>query len=224
MQYYNRFPPATKNLILINILIFIATLVNREYMLSNFALFYPTSPYFHWWQLITHMFMHGNFWHLFFNMYSLFIFGSAVERSIGTKKFLILYFVAGFGAVALHFGVMNIQTAVLASQVSKGVEGALQTYASIKGIPTVGASGAIYGLLLSYALLYPQNRLTLIFPPITLSAKTWVLIFAAIELFTGISGFSDGVAHFAHLGGMLFAWGLIAYWKKKRCLYDDYMN
>ncbi|MGN1225814.1 MAG: rhomboid family intramembrane serine protease [Candidatus Cryptobacteroides sp.] len=232
MQYYrtqgggflNSIPPATKNLIFINILVYIATIINKDFMFKSFALFYPTSPYFHWWQLVTHMFMHGNFWHLFFNMYSLFIFGSTVERTIGTKKFLILYFVAGFGAVALHFGVMNIQTAVLAAQVNQGVEGALQAFASIKMVPTVGASGAIYGLLLSYALLHPQNRLTLIFPPITLSAKTWVIIFAVIELFTGVSGVSDGVAHFAHLGGMLFAWALISYWKKKRCLYDDYMN
>lgn len=232
MQYYrtqgggflNSIPPATKNLIFINILVYIATIINKDFMFKSFALFYPSSPYFHWWQLVTHMFMHGNFWHLFFNMYSLFIFGSTVERTIGTKKFLILYFVAGFGAVALHFGVMNIQTAVLAAQVRNSVEGALQAFASIKMVPTVGASGAIYGLLLSYALLHPQNRLTLIFPPITLSAKTWVIIFAVIELFTGVSGVSDGVAHFAHLGGMLFAWALISYWKKKRCLYDDYMN
>lgn len=232
MQYYrtqgggflNSIPPATKNLIFINILVYIATIINKDFMFKSFALFYPTSPFFHWWQLLTHMFMHGNFWHLFFNMYSLFIFGSTVERTIGTKKFLILYFVAGFGAVALHFGVMNIQTAVLAAQVRNSVDGALQAFASIKMVPTVGASGAIYGLLLSYALLHPQNRLTLIFPPITLSAKTWVIIFAVIELFTGVSGVSDGVAHFAHLGGMLFAWGLISYWKKKRCLYDDYMN
>lgn len=217
-------PPATKNLIIINTLVFLATLVNQQFMYSAFALFYPSSHYFHWWQLFTHMFMHGGVWHLFFNMFALYTFGCVVERTIGTKKFLILYFVAGFGAVALHFGVMNIQLATLEAQIAEGSTSALATYTQLKGVPTVGASGAIYGLLISYALIYPQNRLTLIFPPITLNAKTWVIIFAVIELFTGIRGFSDGVAHFAHLGGMLFGWMLISYWRKKRVLFDDYMN
>lgn len=217
-------PPATKNLIIINTLVFLATLVNQQFMYSAFALFYPSSHYFHWWQLFTHMFMHGGVWHLFFNMFALYTFGCVVERTIGTKKFLILYFVAGFGAVALHFGVMNIQLATLEAQIAEGSTSALATYTQLKGVPTVGASGAIYGLLISYALIYPQNRLTLIFPPITQNAKTWVIIFAVIELFTGIRGFSDGVAHFAHLGGMLFGWMLISYWRKKRVLFDDYMN
>ena len=217
-------PPATKNLIIINTLVFLATLVNQQFMYSAFALFYPSSHYFHWWQLFTHMFMHGGVWHLFFNMFAFYTFGCVVERTIGTKKFLILYFVAGFGAVALHFGVMNLQLAALEAQIAEGSTSALATYAQLKGIPTVGASGAIYGLLISYALIYPQNRLTLIFPPITMNAKTWVIIFAVIELFTGIRGFSDGVAHFAHLGGMLFGWMLISYWRKKRVLFDDYMN
>lgn len=217
-------PPATKNLIIINTLVFLATLVNQQFMYSAFALFYPSSHYFHWWQLFTHMFMHGGVWHLFFNMFALYTFGCVVEKTIGTKKFLILYFVAGFGAVALHFGVMNIQLATLEAQIAEGSTSALTTYTQLKGVPTVGASGAIYGLLISYALIYPQNRLTLIFPPITLNAKTWVIIFAVIELFTGIRGFSDGVAHFAHLGGMLFGWMLISYWRKKRVLFDDYMN
>lgn len=217
-------PPATRNLIIICTLVYIGTLINQNFMYSSFALFYPSSHYFHWWQLFTHMFMHGSFWHLFFNMFALYTFGTVVERTIGTKKFLILYFVAGLGAVALHFGVMNIQLATLEAQIADGSASALNTYANLKRIPTVGASGAIYGLLISYALIYPQNKLTLIFPPITMSAKTWVIIFAVIELFTGIRGLEDGVAHFAHLGGMLFGWMLIAYWRKKHVLFDDYMN
>lgn len=229
-SYHNRggflgsVPPATKNLIIINTIVFIATIVNKNFMYSAFALYYPSSQYFHWWQLLTHMFMHGGIWHLFFNMFALYTFGTPVERTIGTKKFLILYFVAGFGAVAMHFGVMNIQLAILRDQMAEGIASAFQTYAMIKTVPTVGASGAIYGLLIAYALLYPTNRLTLIFPPITLSAKTWVIIFAVIELFTGISNMTSGVAHFAHLGGMLFGWLLILYWRKKRTLFSDYMN
>lgn len=217
-------PPATKNLIIINVLIYIATAINYNFMMENFAMFYPNSRYFHWWQLITHMFMHGSFWHLFFNMFALYTFGMPVERTIGTKKFLILYFIAGLGAVALHFGVMNLQLMSLENKIADGTAGALQQYAQLKNIPIVGASGAIYGLLITYALLYPQNRLTLIFPPITLSAKTWVITFAVIELFVGIRGFEDGVAHFAHLGGMLFAWLLVKYWRKKNTLFSDYMN
>ncbi|MGM9753327.1 MAG: rhomboid family intramembrane serine protease [Candidatus Cryptobacteroides sp.] len=170
------------------------------------------------------MFLHGSFFHIFFNMFALFTFGTVVERTIGTRKFLILYFVAGLGAVALHFGAMNLELGILRAQMAKGAAGALQTYAQLKITPTVGASGAIYGLLLSYALLYPQNKLTLIFPPITMSAKVWVIVFAVIELFVGISGWSDGVAHFAHLGGMLFAWLLILWWKKKHTLFDDYIG
>lgn len=222
--FFSNVPPATKNLIIINTLVFLATLINQNFMYSAFALYYPSSHYFHWWQIFTHMFMHGGIWHLFFNMFALYTFGSPVERTIGTKKFLILYFVAGFGAAAMHFGVMNLQLATLEAKIAEDSSAALQTYATLKSIPTVGASGAIYGLLISYALLYPQSRLTLIFPPITLSAKTWVIIFALIELFTGIHGLDDGVAHFAHLGGMLFGWLLILYWRKRKTLFDDYMR
>lgn len=227
-------PKVTRNIIIINVVVFIATLINEEFMMRTFALFPPTSRYFHWWQLVTHMFMHGGFWHIFFNMWALWMFGSPVERTIGSKKMLWLYFVAGFGAVALHFGTMYLEGEVLLAQMAEGnVVGASQeaiqsaakagkTYAQLMNTPTVGASGAIYGLLMSYALLYPQSKMTLIFPPITLSAKVWVIIFAVIELFTGVSGFADGVAHFAHLGGMLFGWLMILYWKKKGTLYSDY--
>ena len=99
--FLSSLPPVTKNLIIINVIIFLATLVNENFMIGTFALFYPTSPYFHWWQVVTHMFMHGGFWHIFFNMYTLLIFGCVVERFIGAKKFLLFYFICGFGAVAL---------------------------------------------------------------------------------------------------------------------------
>ena len=231
MQYYNNsyfnrlsLAPVTKNLIIINVIVFLATMVNQNVMMRNFALFYPTSHYFHWWQLVTHMFMHGGLGHIFFNMFTLYMFGSMVERTIGSKKFLALYFAAGFGAVALHFGAMWSEIAILEHQIARGVEGALQSYAQVKAVPTVGASGAIYGCLISYALLYPQNRVTLIFPPISMSARTWVIVFAVIELFTGVFGILDGVAHFAHLGGMLFGWLMIRYWRRKGTLFEDYIG
>lgn len=221
-------PRGTRNLIIINLIVFLATALNKGFMTETFGLFYPTSPYFHWWQYLTHMFMHGGFWHIFFNMYSLWLFGSMVERTLGTKKYLILYFVCGLGAVVLHLGVMSLQVESFISQMKDPLLDAAQRaiaqsqYTDVLRTPTVGASGAIYGLMLTYALLYPSNRFTLIFPPVTLSARTMVIIFAAIELFTGIRGVTDGVAHFAHLGGMLFAWLLIHYWRRKGQLFDEY--
>ena len=211
---FDNIPRVTKNLLAINILMFIATLVNQDMMTRVFALFYPASQYFHWWQYVTHMFMHGGFWHIFFNMYTLFIFGSVVEKIIGQRNFIVFYFVCGLGAAALHTGVEWLQAQSYIQGIAEGNAAAMQAYATLKMTPTVGASGAIYGLLIAYAMLFPEARLTLIFPPVTLSAKWWVIIFAAIELVTGITGTAAGIAHFAHLGGMLFGFLLILYWRK----------
>ena len=191
-NFWNSLPSVTKNIILINILMFLATLANQNFMVGTFALFFPKSPFFHWWQPVTHMFMHGGFWHILFN----------------SRKFLLFYFVTGLGAAALHQCVTWLQFA--------GGNSAQLLY-----VPMLGASGAIYGVLLAYAMLYPDSVLTLIFPPVSMKAKWFVLIFAGIELLTGIIGSQDGIAHFAHLGGMLFGWLMIAYWKKKGTLYDE---
>jgi membrane associated rhomboid family serine protease len=212
-------PKAVKNLIIINILAWIATEVNRQFMIPTFALFYPTSQFFHWWQLVTHMFMHGGFWHIFFNMYTLYIFGSVLERQWGMKKFLMFYFVTGLGAAFLHTGVEAIQAKIYLAQIADGSTSAQYALHSLKLTPTVGASGAIYGLLLGYAMLYPDSIMSLIFPPVSMKAKYFVLIFAGIELFTGITGTGGGIAHFAHLGGMVFGLILILYWKRKHRLY-----
>ena len=221
MAFLENVPRVTRNLIIINVLMFIGTLFNEEGMLKAFALFYPTSPFFHWWQYITHMFMHGGWWHIFFNMYSLFIFGSVLERIIGEKKFVIFYFVCGLGAVALHTGVQYLQAQSYMAEIAKGSKTAMDAYQALKMTPTVGASGAIYGLLIGYAMLFPNAQLTLIFPPVTLSAKWWIIIFAAIELVTGVTGVASGIAHFAHLGGMLFGFLLIRYWRKKGTLFPN---
>lgn len=212
-NFISQIPTVTKNLVAINILMFIATLVNENFMVANFAMFYPASPFFKPWQILTHMFMHGGFWHIFFNMYSLLMFGSILERSLGPKKYLIFYFVTGLGAVALHTGVEWMQAKVFIAN------GIAEAYQQLLVTPTLGASGAIYGVLIGFAMLYPQARLTLIFPPIPMTAKWLVIIFAAIELFSGINGIQDGVAHFAHLGGMLFGWLLIRWWRKHGKLY-----
>lgn len=212
-NFISQIPTVTKNLVAINILMFIATLINENFMVANFAMFYPASPFFKPWQILTHMFMHGGFWHIFFNMYSLLMFGSILERSLGPKKYLIFYFVTGLGAVALHTGVEWLQARVFIAN------GIAQAYQQLLVTPTLGASGAIYGVLIGFAMLYPQARLILIFPPIPVKAKWLVIIFAAIELVFGINGIQGGVAHFAHLGGMLFGWLLIRWWRKHGKLY-----
>lgn len=212
-NFISQIPTVTKNLVAINILMFIATLINENFMVANFAMFYPASPFFKPWQILTHMFMHVGFWHIFFNMYSLLMFGSILERSLGPKKFLIFYFVTGLGAVALHTGVEWLQARVFIAN------GIAKAYQQLLVTPTLGASGAIYGVLIGFAMLYPQARLTLIFPPIPMTAKWLVIIFAAIELFSGINGIQESVAHFAHLGGMLFGWLLIRWWRKHGKLY-----
>ena len=215
--FLSRIPPVTRNLIIVNVIIFIATLINENFMIGAFGLFYPSSQYFHWWQVVTHMFMHGGFWHIFFNMYTLFIFGVVVERIIGTRKFLLFYFVCGLGAAGLQIGAQYLE---MQAYIASGTQSALQSIAALKATPTVGASGAIYGVLIGYAMLFPESRMTLLFPPVTLSAKWMVVIFAAIELFTGVTGLVGGVAHFAHLGGMLIGWLLIKMWRKRGVLFD----
>lgn len=210
----------TRNLIILNIIVFIATLINRDFMTAEFALFYPTSRYFHWWQVLTHMFMHGGFWHILFNMYTLWLFGSVVENIIGSKKFLLFYFICGLGAAGLHLGVEFLQMQSFMEGAALGNNVALQNIAVIKLTPTVGASGAIYGVLIGYAMLFPASKMTLLFPPVTLSAKWMVIVFAAIELLTGVTGTVAGVAHFAHLGGMLIGWLMIFYWRKRGKLFD----
>jgi len=219
-NFLSNIPTATKNIIITNVIVFVGILVNEGFMVENFALFYPASQYFRPWQFLTHMFMHGGFWHLFFNMYTLFFFGCVLENTIGLRKFVIFYFVCGLGAAALHTGVQWIQAASMMNAIGEGSTTAMASYHALKLTPTVGASGAIYGVLLGYAMLFPYSKMTLLFPPVTLSAKWMVAIFAGIELFTGITGTLDGVAHFAHLGGMLFGWILIRYWKQKGTLYN----
>lgn len=194
----NNIPKAVKHIIIINILMLVLTYLNNPLMSKWFAL-NPISFIWKPWQLVTYMFMHGGFGHLFFNMYTLFIFGSVLENVWGTKKFLTFYFVTGIGAALVNIGVQ---------------------YLTGSFALTVGASGAIYGILMGYAMLYPDSMLTLVLPPVSMKAKWFVLIFAGIELLLGISNNpADNVAHFAHLGGLVFAFLLLMFWKKRRRLY-----
>ena len=210
--FLDRIPPVVRSLLIVNVIMFVATLINEDFMIRTFAMFYPVSPLFRWWQPLTHMFMHGGWWHIFFNMYTLVMFGMVVERALGTKKFLILYFVTGLGAVALHTGVEWLDIHRLAASASPTAQSDI---IDMLRTPMVGASGAIYGVLVAFAMLYPEARMTLIFPPVTLDAKWMVIIFIGIELITGITGTQVGIAHFAHLGGALFGFLLILYWRKR---------
>ena len=212
-------PPAVKNLLIINIIVFAGTYLVGDKVYEWFALFPIGSKFFHWWQFVTHMFMHGNFAHIFFNMWSLVVFGPVLERMWGSKKFLLFYFVCGLGAAACQEVVLHLQVQNL---LAEGTSAAQLQAGRILATPTVGASGAIYGLLLGFGMLYPNYTLTLIFPPVSLKAKWFVIIFAAIELVTGVVGTQDGVAHFAHLGGMLFGLILILFWKKKGQMYSEW--
>lgn len=233
-------PKAVKNIIIINVVIMLATYLKQSLMLTRFALWFPASPYFEFWQPVSYMFMHGDFLHLFFNMYTLFIFGSVLERVWGPKKFLLFYFVTGIGAAAVHMGVQWLQyssaleslhmstgeAALFVESLARdGIVSAPIGFEHIRDVlftPTVGASGSIYGILMGYAMLYPDSVMRLIFPPVAMKAKWFVLIFAGLELILGISSTGGGIAHFAHLGGLIFGFILIMYWKKTRQLYGSY--
>ena len=211
-NFLERIPPATRTLLIINVIMFAATCIKPDLMKGLFAMAYPAASDFRWWQPLTHMFMHDGPWHILFNMYTLVMFGMVVERVLGTKKFLILFFVTGFGAVLLHTGVEYLQVRALVKEYTPVPYTAQQIYDSIPSV--LGASGAVYGVLVAFAMLYPEARLTLLFPPVTLDAKWMVAIFIGIELITGITGTQMGIAHFAHLGGALFGFLLVLYWRK----------
>lgn len=202
--FFANIPPVIKNLLIINIIMLIATYLTGNILYKELGLFYPASHFFKPYQFITHMFMHGNIWHLFFNMYALWIFGCALEYVWGSKRFFLFYMATGIGAALFYTLVLWLT--------SSSMPGLLVT-------PMVGASGAIYGVLLGYGMLFPNNVLELVFPPIALKAKWFVLIFGVLELVLGITNQGGNIAHFAHLGGMIFAFLLIRLWRKKSNFY-----
>lgn len=189
-----------KHLLIINVLMFIGTLWMGDSRLM-LAAFYPTSQAFQPYQLVTYMFMHADMGHLFFNMFGLYMFGPPIEMVWGPRKFLLYYFITGFGALALHFLVKYIDLNYLGGNA-----------ASIN-IPILGASGSIFGVLTAFGVLFPNQRILLLIPPIPIKAGLLVILYAALELFLGLGNFESGVAHFAHLGGALSGFLLILYWQ-----------
>lgn len=260
-----RITDVVKHLLFLNILMFLASMVFKG---DNLALHYPLSDKFEPYQIATHFFMHANFPHLFFNMFALVMFGSALEMRWGPRRFLFFYFFCAFGAALLHilytwWDLSHLQSAVQAFSESpsyetyraffrevplknlvvqyqeevnrveellmqgggpeateRGIE-LMQLYVNEKmGIPVVGASGAIYGLLLGFGVYFPNAELMLIFLPIPIKAKFFIPLLMVAELFLGVNQFSwDNIAHFAHLGGALSGLLLILYWKKIGGLY-----
>mgnify|MGYP002890336742 CR=1 FL=1 len=210
MNRYFQTPPVVKNLIIINVLVYMATalLPVGDTIMQYCALSLGT-PYFHTYQFITYMFLHANFEHIFFNMFALWMFGRTLEYELGSKRFLTYYMVCGIGAALLQMGVGYLEYS--GAVADYGFRAASQLLV----IPTVGASGAVFGLLLAFGLMHPNAIIMLIIPPIPMKAKWFVVIYGVIELFFGISGRMPGVAHFAHVGGMLWGFLLLYYWKHK---------
>lgn len=224
-------PPVTKNLIIINFVMWLAMTVYPplDATVTKFlGLHFYESASFNMVQPFTYMFVHGGFFHLFFNMFSLFFFGIAIENTLGSKRFLLYYMVCGVGAAIIQEAVWSItlyDTIVdaLSSRSMLPVEVVEQQLAITPGLldgfydqfVTVGASGAIYGVLLAFAMIFPNLPIYFIFVPIPIKAKWMVLIWGGLELVLGMSDAPDGVAHFAHLGGMIFGFMLIMYWMKK---------
>ncbi|MCH5244165.1 MAG: rhomboid family intramembrane serine protease [Lentimicrobiaceae bacterium] len=211
IQGFSFLPPVVKNLLILNFLFFLAdiSLATRGIDLSRWlGLHYFTAENFYPFQFITYMFMHGNFSHLFFNMFALWMFGYALENYWGGKRFLFYYLVTGIGAGLIQSGV---QAWELVPVMQRYDPVSVQHY--VNNIVTVGASGAVFGILLAFGMCFPNVPIYLYFF-IPIRAKWFVIIYGLIELFAGIGGNVDGVAHFAHVGGMLFGFLLILYWKK----------
>ncbi|BBL05986.1 MULTISPECIES: rhomboid family intramembrane serine protease [Alistipes] len=198
MNRYFQTPPVVKNLIIINVLVYMATAllpVGNE-IIRFCALWFGASPFgeFHSYQFVTYMFLHASVEHIFFNMFALWMFGRTLEYELGSKRFLIYYMVCGVGAALIQ-----LATAYLTGEMP---------------IQLVGASGAVMGLLLAFGVMHPNAVIMLLIPPIPMKAKWFVVIYGVIELFLGWTGFGGNVAHFAHVGGMLWGLLLLQWWKR----------
>ena len=204
--WWSQMPPITKNLLVINFAVWIFNTFAQRFggdmlpwlgLINWSASAFHGAYSFHIWQLFTYMFLHANFWHFFCNMFAVLMFGPAIENQWGSKKFLIYYLVSGVGAALVQELVWYF------------------TIGSAPGV-TIGASGAVFGILFAFGWLFPEVRMFLLFIPIPIPSRIFVALYALFELFAGIYGAAgDNVAHFAHLGGMLFGWLLLLYWMKK---------
>ncbi|KMQ64040.1 membrane protein [Chryseobacterium sp. BLS98] len=235
---FNNIPPITRNLIIINVIVFVASYFLGNKAIEYLAGFYPFSPFFHSWQVITHMFMHGSIMHILFNMLTLYSFGPILEQSLGEKKYLILYFLSGLGAFFL-FNLWNFievqqfthQLQQLGFNVDAYLSGAnveftgtaesiatqrglLENVKNIVTTPMVGASGAIFGVVAAFATLYPDSKIMMMFIPVPMKVKYLMPIVILVSIYLGVSGNGGGIAHLAHVGGALVGWILARIWRK----------
>jgi membrane associated rhomboid family serine protease len=185
----NAFPPGVKHLLIINgLFAFAQTTPLISSLLDTYLILYPmSSGLFYPWQLVSYMFLHGGFGHLFFNLFALWMFGQQIEHVWGTRRFVSYYLLSGVGAAFVHL--------------------------LVSGSPVIGASGGVFGILLAYGMMFPNRRILLLIPPVPIPAKFFVAGYGALELLNGLSASYSGVAHFAHLGGMLAGFLLIRYWR-----------
>lgn len=220
MSNFQTIPPVIKNLIIINALVFFAQQIFRKYGVDNlFALHDIHSVYFRPYQLITHLFMHGSWTHIIFNMLALWMFGSILENLWGSKRFLVFYMLCGLGAALLHLGVLYVEMDKVMEyfrQLPAAEQQQLLYSENFKvNIGTVGASGAVFGCLAAFGYLFP-NSLIYVYFFLPIKAKWFVIIYAGLELWLGVQNSAgDNVAHWAHLGGALVGFLLVLYWNKR---------
>lgn len=234
-SFMSSIPVVVKNLIIVNVLMLLATFVLQQAginLYTHLGLHFPLSEKFRLHQIFTHMFMHGDITHLFFNMFALYMFGRVLESVWGPKRFLLFYLVTGLGAALIHTGVnfleyysvtskMTVEEVAYVKEIGYGIWSEGKNFTNelssklnlLLNTPTVGASGAVFGILLGFGMLFPNTQLMLLFPPIPIKAKYFVIGYGILELFLGIKG-GGNVAHFAHLGGMIFGYFMIKYWNK----------
>ncbi len=209
----------TFNLILINVVFFFLSYVIGEKMVEYCALFYPASPYFKPLQLITHMFMHANMGHIFGNMFALFMFGYILERVWGPKRFLLFYFITGLGAAFLYMGVQALIIHNFTGSINPSVFQINEFYqvGQIYSTPVLGASGAVFGILVAFGMLFPNSEIMLLIFPIPIKAKYFVSLYFIYELYAGVANNpGDNVAHFAHVGGAVFGFIMVKLWNRNR--------
>jgi len=238
-----RITDAVKHLIIINVIFFAAGPLLGTNLSEWLALYFPKNDHFRFWQFVSHMFMHGSFMHILFNMYALWAFGTPLEQMWGRNKFLFFYFSAGIGAGIIYTlvnyyqfnGVYqdllqiglsegDIQQMLSTGQYNSNIltqitEKQISNFYQIYHTPAVGASGAIYGVLVAFGMSFPNAKLALIFFPVPIAAKYFIPVLIALDLFSGVTGFSlfgGGIAHFAHVGGALIGFAMMQYWKKNQ--------
>jgi membrane associated rhomboid family serine protease len=237
---FNNIPPITRNIIILNVIVFIVTLIMPQ-LYNTLSGFYPFSPNFKSWQIVTHMFMHGGYMHILFNMFTLFSFGPVLEQALGEKKYIILYFVSGLGAFFLFnlWSFIEVQQIVsgleslglnaseiysksvigysgnmnISATTTEGKELSQQLYDVLR-TPMVGASGAIFGVVAAFATLYPNAKIGIMFIPIPMKVKYVLPVVIIGSIYLGVSGNGGGIAHLAHVGGAIVGFILARIWRK----------